>query len=98
MLTEPLPIDIFIAVRFEDRKIMKVIESWPIEADALRKIVSQHFKDMGIFHAAGTLDAHLTETIIKILKNSPVIADLLHKAQLADVARRQSRHAQVGGS
>lgn len=96
MLTEPLPIDIFIATRFEERRIAKFIENWPLEAEVLVKIVAQHFKDMGVYQVSGSLDASLTDMIITILRNSPAVGDLLHKAELAEAARRQSRHAQTG--
>lgn len=94
MLTEPLPIEIFVATRFEERRISKLIELWPVESSVLIKIVIAHFKEMGLYSVNGDLEKQIYETILVFLKSSPAIAEVLYKAQMAEAARRQSRHSQ----
>ncbi len=94
MLTEPLPIEIFVTMRFEERRIARMIENWPIESKTLVKIVIGHFKEMGLYTVSGDTELQVFENIISLLRSSPQIAELVHKAQAAEAARRQSRHAQ----
>lgn len=96
MLTEPLPIEIFVNMRFEERRVAKFVESWPIETNVLAGLVIAHFKEMGIFSVNGFTADLLVEQMLQLLKNSPRVAEMLHKAALAEAARRQSRHAQIG--
>lgn len=94
MLTEPLPIEIFVTMRFEERRVARMIENWPIETKTLMRIVIGHFREMGLYTVSSETEMQVIENIIMLLKTSPQIAELVHKAQAAEAARRQNRHSQ----
>lgn len=94
MLTEPLPIELFVTMRFEERHIARIIENWPVESKTLIKIVTGHFREMGLYTVSGETETQVFENILVMLKSSPQIAELVHKAHMAEAARKQSRHAQ----
>ncbi len=93
MLTEPLPIELFVITRFSDKSVTSITENWRVESVQLQKIIVNYFKEMGIFSVLPPMEAELKETIIYWLKNSPEIFQLVRKADLQEQLRRQSRRA-----
>ena len=93
MLTEPLPIEIFVATRFSDKAITNVTENWRVEAEHLQKVIVGYFKEMGIFSVPPLMEAELKSSLIFWLQNSPEIYQMVRKADMQEQMRRQSRRA-----
>ena len=91
MLTEPLPIEIFVATRFSEKAITNITENWRVEPDQLRKMLVNYFREMGIFAVLPTMEAELKDTLLLWLQNSPEIYQMVKKAEMQELVRRQSR-------
>lgn len=91
MLTEPLPIEIFVATRFTEKSITNITENWRVEPEQLQKMIVSYFREMGIFAVLPTMEAELKETLLHWLQNSPEIYQLVKKAEMQEMVRRQSR-------
>ena len=63
MLTEDLPIDVFISTKFSDRDISTITDSWRVENETLIAIISGYFKDLGIYRAKPTFEKYLKNNI-----------------------------------
>ncbi len=93
MLTEPQPIEIFVAYRFKDKTILGIIENWRIEPEALEKTIVTYFREMGIFAVTPQLDATVKASITHLLQNSPEIFTKVRKAEAQEAMRRQNKRA-----
>lgn len=91
MLTEPLPIELFVITRFSDKSVTNITENWRVEPAQLQKLIVGYFKEMGIFSVMPQMENELKETIVSWLQNSPEVYQLVRKADLQEQLRRQSR-------
>lgn len=91
MLTEPLPIELFVTTRFSDKSVISITENWRVEPSQLQKLIVGYFKEMGIFSVMPQMEHELKETIVSWLQNSPEVYQLVRKADLQEQLRRQSR-------
>jgi hypothetical protein len=91
MLTEPLPIEIFVATRFSEKAITNIIENWRVEPEQLQKMLVNYFREMGIFAVLPTMETELKDTLLLWLQNSPEIYQMVKKAEMQELMRRQSR-------
>ena len=91
MLTESLPIEIFVTLRFAEKAILNITENWRIDAEKLHSIIVGYFREMGIFEVQPKMEAELTQILKVWLQNSPEIYGLVKKAEAQDLLRRQSR-------
>lgn len=94
MLTEPLPIEIFINARIETQRIAKLMNAWKVETRTIELILISHFREMGIHSVQPHLEPIMIERMITLLQNSPEIYSIVKKAEAAEIARKQSRHAE----
>jgi hypothetical protein len=92
MLTEPLPLEVFISTRFEDKTIVQMFENWNVDVPFLQKVVIAHFRELGIFHIRPDLEDFAKETIKYVLQWSPEIKAAVKKAEIEEQQRRQTRH------
>ena len=95
MLTEDLPIDVFINTKFSDRDISTITDNWRVENDTLISIISSYFKDLGIYRAKPTFEDYLKKQVIFLLHNAPEIVELVKKAEANELLRHQSKHADI---
>lgn len=91
MLVEAQPIELYVARRFEDKRLLAIIEDWRIESEVLEKLVVAYFKEMGIFSVTPKLEERIYQAIPDLLQNSPEIYARMKKAQAAEALRRQNR-------
>lgn len=92
MLTENLPLSLYVKMMFQDKKVLKTIENWPLEPETLEKIVISTIEEMGIYEVTPKLEGDMLDIIIDIIKKSPDILDLLKKAQEAEKRRKSNRY------
>ena len=92
MLTEPLPIEFWVALKFTDGKVTRVMENWKIEPERVQQIVVAMFKEMGVLLANPCLERYLFDQMILMMQNSPEIQGLLRKAEQAELRKKESRH------
>ena len=95
MLTEPLPIELFVQIRFSDTQVHAAMENWRVEPETVQQVIINYFKEMGIFVVMPNLEKELFERLIFILKNSTEILSMVRKAEEAELNRKQSRHAET---
>jgi hypothetical protein len=93
MLTEPIPIEIYVGHRFKDKTILAIIENWRIEPEALEKAIVTYFREMGIFSVTPKLDSTVKHSITHLLLNSPEIFGKVRKAEQQEAMRRQNKRA-----
>ncbi len=91
MLTEPLPIEIFVATRFTEKAVTNITENWRVESTHLQKLIVNYFREMGIFAVLPSMEAELKVVLINWLQNSPEIYSIVKKAEQQEAVRRQSR-------
>ena len=92
MLTEPLPIQIFVNTRFQEKEIIEIIEKWRIESEELQSLVTREFKEMGIYSVTPTLEREIKQLLVGILVNSPDIIELVSRAERrAEALRAKNR-------
>ncbi|MCX6131182.1 MAG: hypothetical protein NTX25_19255 [Proteobacteria bacterium] len=91
MLTEPLPIEIFVTTQFTEKAITSITENWRVEPEQLQKMIVGYFREMGIFEVLPTMEVQLRQVLVSWLVNSPEIYSLVKKAEAQELMRRQSR-------
>jgi len=94
MLTEPLPIETFVQIKFNDIQVSQAMENWRVEPGKVQQVIIAYFREMGIFAVMPNLESELFERIVFMLKNSPDILGMVHKAEEAELNRKASRHAE----
>ena len=95
MLTEPLPIEVFVQIKFNDTQVIHAMDNWRVEPEKVLAVIVQNFREMGIFQVRPSLELELFSRIIFMLKNSPEILAMVTKAEQAEQNRKQSRHAET---
>lgn len=95
MLTESLPIEVYVGYRFKDKVILGIIENWRIEPEVLEKTIVTYFREMGIFSVTPQLDASIRDSITHLLVNSPEIFSKVKKAEAQEAMRRQNKRADL---
>lgn len=94
MLTEPLPIAIFVKTRFHDSIILGIMEKWRVEASTVERMVINSFEEMGIYSVEPALEKMYFERMVRLLKFSPEIRQTVFKAAEAERRRKQqNRHS-----
>lgn len=91
MLTEPLPIEIFVATRFTEKSVVNITENWRIESEELQKMIVNYFREMGIFSVLPTMEAELKVSLLQFLQSSPEIFKIVRKAEAQEELRRQTK-------
>lgn len=95
MLTESLPIEIYVGYRFKDKSIVNLIENWRIEPEVLEKIIVGYFREMGIFTVTPLLDGSIRDSITHLLQHSPEIFSKVRQAEAQEARRRQNKRADL---
>lgn len=91
MLTEPLPIPIFIRLRFQDPQVSSITEKWRVEREQIEDILINHFNEMGIFCVEPRLEETCFRKIVEWLTTSPAIWQVVKKAEDEENRRRANR-------
>jgi hypothetical protein len=94
-LTEPLPVTTFIRLRFNEPKIARIIENWPVPVDNLEAIAIKYAEDLGFFMVDASNQEMLIDLIAHVLKFSPEVSSLLVKARDMERKRREKRHSDI---
>ncbi|MBF0442151.1 MAG: hypothetical protein HQK54_09615 [Oligoflexales bacterium] len=90
MLTEPLPTSVFVKTRFQEARVYKVIDEWPVDRAAVELVVISYFEDMGILQITPETEIYAIEFIIKLVRNCPEIFKMVEKAKKEEERRRES--------
>lgn len=85
MLTEPLPIQVFIRASFERREVKAIIDAWRIDYNDMVQILSSHFMDMGWYDTQPEQEPIALETLVFLLKSS---SELILKVNEAEKRER----------
>jgi len=91
MQPEPIPTEYFIQNCLLERTIRDLTDGWRIEMEQLQSILTQHFREMGIFFVAPGHAQMLKETLMHHLKHSVEIQRILKKLDQEELARRNTR-------
>lgn len=91
MLTEPLPIEIFVTTRFTEKSVISITENWRIESEELQKMIVNYFREMGIYSVMPRMEAELKTALLAFLHNSPDIYKIVKKAEAQEELRRQTK-------
>jgi hypothetical protein len=73
MLTEAMPIKLFVRISLERREIKSIIEEWRVEHDVLIQCIVNHFNEVGIFEVRPHLEQVIRLRIAGFIKSSPEI-------------------------
>ena len=95
MLTEDLPIDVYISSSFTDKDVSAITDGWRVENEVLINIISGYFKDLGIYRARPIGESYLKKQILFLLNNAPEIVELVKRAEANELLRHQSKHADI---
>lgn len=84
MITEKVPIEVFVTQVMTTKAARQIIDDWPIKPEMIVNIVVKHFRDMSIFDVqpAGQ-EPLIRKEILYFLQNSSVILELIDKAKKA---------------
>ena len=91
MQPEPIPTEFFIQSCLMERVVREITDGWRIEMEQLQTILTQHFREMGIFFVAPNHVPMLRDTLMHHLKHSIEIRRILKKLDLEEQARRNIR-------
>ncbi len=91
MLTEPLPIEIFVTTRFTEKNVIAITENWRIESEELQKMIVNYFREMGIYSVLPAMEVELKASLLYFLQNSPDIYKIVKKAEAQEELRRQTK-------
>ncbi|MFW7379097.1 MAG: hypothetical protein ACOH5I_09850 [Oligoflexus sp.] len=84
MLTEPLPIRVFVRTNLERSEVKHIVEHWRVDFTVLIQLICNHFHDMGWYEVRPELEKVARKTMVMILKSS---SDILIK--VAEAERRE---------
>ena len=93
MNVDQLPIELYINQKFQEKDIIKLIETWRVEPEELRDAVIAHFRDMGLFLVEPVSESLMKGMIIAILSNSPDIFKLVKRAERRAALLKRRSHA-----
>lgn len=91
MLTEPLPIAIFVRTKTRHPTVRNITQEWRVEPTVVENIIITHFEDAGIYSVEPHLEKILFKKIIDIINNSPEIFKQLKRAEEIEAKRRKDR-------
>lgn len=97
MLTEPLPIDLFIKIHFQNREFQRHIEDWPVESADIQRIVIATFEDMGIYTVPPNVEAVMLKKVEEIILKSPDIKTMVIKAVEIEKRRKRQYRQNIQG-
>lgn len=84
MLTEPLPINLFIETCFERKEIKSITDQWRVETGEIKEIMISYFGEMGIYSVTPELESYVRRQLPDLLRSSPEIVK-----KVADAERRE---------
>ena len=91
MLTEPLPMSLFVETCFERKEIKSVTDEWRVETSILQQIILSHFYEMGLFSVTPDLERITRQRIIDFLYASPEILMKVAEAERRERMMARSR-------
>ena len=91
MLTEPLPISIFVKLKYQTKQVAAITEKWRVERDEIESLLIKHFLDIGIYSVEPTWEQECFDRMLDWLKRSPDIWSMVKKAADLEAQRRASR-------
>lgn len=93
MAQEKMPIHVFVATRWSNPQVQKLVEGWRVEpADVIEKLI-EHFRDMAIFEVPYGHETLMLNNLIFQLKHSPELVKMLQKVKADEAKRQRARHA-----
>ena len=95
MLTEDLPIDVYIKSTFNDKDITAITDGWRVENEVLISIISGYFKDLGIYRTNSIGEEYLKKQILFLMFNAPEIVEMIRTTEANEMLRNQSKHADI---
>ena len=81
MITESVPLQIYIRQSFDTKEIKAVTDQWRVETGQLMNIVISHLNEIGVYSVAPNNEKFMKEVILAFLNNSPEIIKLVHEAE-----------------
>ena len=91
MLTEPLPVAIFVKLRYQDPLVNVIIEKWRVEREDVEEVLINHFKEIGIYSIDPLLEKSCFNKMLEWLEHSPTIWAMVKKGDDDELRRRASR-------
>lgn len=91
MLTEPLPVAIFIDTCFERKNIKTMTDQWRVETDELKSIILSYYQEMGIYSVYPSLEHHIRREIPRLLQSSPEVLRRVAEAERRERMLSRSR-------
>jgi len=94
--TEPIPINVYVEQCFQKRQVTAIISTWKVESSQLRTIIVNNFTEMGIYFALPCYKNLILRNVLKYLKTSTEIINLVKKLEAEALRRQQqNRHSDV---
>lgn len=93
MAFKTLPINTFIAQRYSDRSVQKIVETWPVEASDMIARLTDYFREMGIYEVSHGHEKTIFETMVLQLRHSPEIASFVQQMHQAERRRKRKSPA-----
>jgi len=84
MLTEPLPVRVFIQANLERPEVKNIIDNWRVDYALLVQIATAQFHDMGWFEVRPELEKRALQALVMILNSSTEIL-----VKVAEAERRE---------
>jgi hypothetical protein len=81
MLTESLPIQVFIRANLERREVKAIIDNWRVDYTTMVQILTNHFMDMGWYEARPEQEKVARETLVRLLKSSSELIIKVNEAE-----------------
>ena len=90
---ESVPIDHFIAQRYTHPSVQKIVESWRIEPKEIIDKLVDFFREMGIYEVHYGHERLIMDNMLRHLRFSPEITQLVSRARTDEIRRQRNRHA-----
>ncbi len=81
MITESVPLQVYVRQSFDLKEIKTITDQWRVETSKLIMIVISHLNEVGIYSVAPHTERFMLATIKRFLLNSPEIIRLVHEAE-----------------
>ena len=89
-------IEEFVDLMMQQGSVRKITSEWPLESVVIARVVVDYFRAMGIFFVEPMAGSELIEeNILRVLKTSPELEELVRKERQAQESGRRAKSAGI---
>ncbi len=90
---ECLSINAYITHSLTLPEVQKITEHWRVDPQMITDMLTEYFREQGIFKVSGAADAILIQNVTYFLRNSPELQKIVSRSMQDELRRKRTEHA-----